>query len=101
MSGSRPGIAVVQATAAEQGQTQPSAPPGLMPTSQQQNSEQGVAVSEPGAIGGTVTDVNDVPIPSASVVLQGPAPSNRRTVTTDANGFYEIGDVQPGVPYHI
>ena len=37
----------------------------------------------------------------ASVVLQGPVASYRRTVATNDNGFFEIREVAPGIPYHV
>jgi hypothetical protein len=54
-----------------------------------------------GTIVSTVTDVNDGPVLGATVVLQGPVPSDRRTVATNGNGFFEIDDVEPGIPYHV
>ena len=62
-------------------------------------------VGAPGAQGGkivgTVTDVNDNTVPGASVLLQGPSPSDRRTVVTSDNGAFQFQDVKPGTPYHI
>ncbi len=59
----------------------------------------------PGAQGakivGTVTDVNDNTVPGATVLLQGPVPNDRRTVTTSDSGAFEFHDVKPGVPYHV
>ncbi len=54
-----------------------------------------------GSIVSTVTDVNDDPVLDATVVLQGPIASDRRTVATNDNGFFEIRDVEPGIPYHV
>jgi len=54
-----------------------------------------------GSIVSTVTDVNDDPVLGATVVLQGPIASDRRTVATNDNGFFEIRDVEPGIPYHV
>lgn len=56
---------------------------------------------ETGTVSGTVIDVNGDPVGGALVVLQGPAVSDRRTATTNANGFYEIADVTPGIPYRM
>ncbi len=50
-----------------------------------------------GTIVGTVTDVNDDPIPEASVVLEGAGISERQTVVTDDNGYFEFHNVKPGV----
>ena len=54
-----------------------------------------------GHITGTVTDVNDDPVPSATVVLEGPAPADPRTVVSNDNGFFEFNDLAPGIPYHV
>lgn len=54
-----------------------------------------------GTIVGTVTDVNDDAIPGATIVLQDPGPSVRRTLTTNENGWFEIRDVESGIPYHV
>jgi Carboxypeptidase regulatory-like domain len=56
---------------------------------------------EAGHITGTVTDVNDDPVPSATVVLEGPAPGGARTVQSNDNGFFEFNDLEAGVPYHV
>jgi len=69
--------------------------------SPQQNQPQSPLPPPRGSIVSTVTDVNDDPVPGASVVLQGPVASDRRTVATNGNGFFEIHDIEPGIPYHI
>ena len=51
---------------------------------------------QPGIIVGTVTDLNDDSVPSATVVLEGPALKNPRTVVSNDNGFFEFKDVEPG-----
>src|SRR5690349_4070750 len=50
---------------------------------------------QPGIIVGTVTDLNDDSVPSATVVLEGPALKNPRTVVSNDNGFFEFKDVEP------
>ncbi|MFY9743977.1 MAG: carboxypeptidase-like regulatory domain-containing protein [Candidatus Sulfotelmatobacter sp.] len=50
---------------------------------------------EPGTIVGTVVDINDDAIPGATVVLQGPALKNPRTLTSNNNGFFEFNGVGP------
>jgi hypothetical protein len=45
--------------------------------------------------------VDNNPVAGATIVLQGPVDSDRRTVATNDNGFFEIRDVQPGTPYHV
>lgn len=59
------------------------------------------AQPEPGAILGTVSDVNDAPVAGAAVELQGPESTNLRTATTDASGFFEIEDVPAGIPLRL
>jgi hypothetical protein len=56
---------------------------------------------ETGYISGTVTDVNDDPVPGASVVLEGPVPGDSRTVVSNDNGFFEFNDLEPGTPYRV
>jgi Carboxypeptidase regulatory-like domain len=51
---------------------------------------------QPGIIVGTVTDLNDDSVPGATVVLEGPALTNRLTVVSNDNGFFEFKDVEPG-----
>jgi hypothetical protein len=57
--------------------------------------------AQPGYLAGTVTDVNNDPIPGTTVVLEGPVPSDRRTVVTNDDGFFDLHDVTPGIPYQI
>jgi hypothetical protein len=57
--------------------------------------------AQPGSIAGTVTDVKNDVLSGATVVLQGPAPGDRRTVVTNDNGFFQLQGVKAGVPYHV
>lgn len=57
--------------------------------------------AQTGTIVGTATDVQNEIVPDASVVLEGPAPGDHRTVTADDNGFFVLNDVKAGVPYHV
>jgi hypothetical protein len=68
---------------------------------QQQDSGQLTAVSQPGQISGTVTDVNNSAVSGASVSLQGPATGDGQTVQTNEKGFFEVRNVKPGILYHI
>ena len=61
----------------------------------------GTPQAQGGKIVGTVTDVNDNTVPGATVVLQGPVASDRRTIATGDNGTFEFHDVKPGIPYHV
>jgi hypothetical protein len=51
---------------------------------------------QPGIIVGTVTDVNNDPVPGATVALESPALDDPRTVVSNDNGFYEFKAVEPG-----
>jgi hypothetical protein len=55
----------------------------------------------PGALVGTVTDVNGDPVPNATVVLEMPASDGRSTLVTPENGFFEFNDLKPGTSYQI
>ena len=57
--------------------------------------------AQPGHVVGTVTDVNNDPIPGATVVLEGPVPNDRRIVVTNDNGFFDLHDVTPEIPYDV
>jgi Carboxypeptidase regulatory-like domain len=57
---------------------------------------------QPGIIVGTVVDVNNDPVPGASIALQGATLKNpRAAVVANNNGFFELNDVEPGNPYHL
>jgi hypothetical protein len=56
---------------------------------------------QPGIIVGTVTDVNDDTVPGATVILEGPALKDPRTVVSNDRGFFEFNDVEPGTTYHV
>src|SRR3981081_1130307 len=56
---------------------------------------------QPGIIVGTVTDVNDDTVPGATVVLEGPALKDPRTVVSNDKGFFEFNEVEPGTTYHV
>ena len=71
------------------------------PQDQAQISSAVAPASQPGTIVGTVTDVNDLPVPEATVALSGSDHSEIRTVTTNESGFFEIHGVQPRNPYQV
>jgi hypothetical protein len=52
-------------------------------------------------VGGTVLDTNGTPVPRATVLLEGPSPSDHQTSTADDNGAFQFGGLQPGIPYRI
>jgi hypothetical protein len=56
---------------------------------------------EAGHMTGTVTDVNDDPVPGATVVLEGSALGDLRAVVSNNNGFFEFNDLEAGIPYHV
>jgi len=62
-----------------------------------------ISAPEPqvGTIIGTVTDVRDDIVPGATIVLEGPASSDRRTVQASDTGFFQLNNVKPGIRYHI
>ena len=74
--------------------------PRPLPPPQNQDGKQS-SVSQTGRIIGTITDVNDAPVPGAVVILQGSDSSDVRSATTNENGFYEIRDVEAGRPYQV
>lgn len=47
---------------------------------------------------GTVTDANNDTLPGATVVLDGPVLKDHRTAVANDNGFYELKDLEPGIP---
>jgi hypothetical protein len=55
---------------------------------------------QPGIIVGTIVDVNNDTVPRATVVLEGPALKDPRTVMSNDNGLFQFNDVQPGT-YHV
>ena len=64
---------------------------------------QEVAAPEPvGAnLNGTVVDLEAAPIPSATVVLDGPNVSDHATAQANETGFFAFHGLRPGVSYHI
>jgi hypothetical protein len=57
--------------------------------------------SQSGRVIGTVTDVKGAPLFGATVVVAGPDASDRRSVSTDENGSFEINGLKPGVSYQV
>ena len=57
--------------------------------------------AQPGTIVGMVLDVTNMPIPGASVVLQGPDPDDSRTEIAQDSGYFGFQNVRPGTPYHL
>ena len=56
---------------------------------------------QPGSIIGTVTDIQTVPVPSATVTIDGPTPADHRVMTVNENGFFEYRDLRAAVSYHV
>lgn len=54
-----------------------------------------------GRIMGTVEDLNGDPIADATVVLSGVESTDRHSVLTNENGYFEFYDVNPGVPNRL
>jgi len=72
----------------------------LLPVALSAQSTEG-SDTNPGRILGTVTDINDDPIPDATVVLKGPIADNRHTLMTKDDGVFSFQDVTPGISYQI
>jgi hypothetical protein len=65
---------------------------------------QQIAAPEPrrASIHGTVTDVvQDAAVSAATVTIDGPAPSDHRTLSTNETGWFEIKDLKPAVSYKV
>lgn len=62
-------------------------------------------VGQPGdqsaSLMGTVTDANDAVVSGADVVVDGPSASDRHDVVSNNTGYFEIHNLQPGVPYRV
>ena len=54
----------------------------------------------PGLIVGTAVDVNDDPVPGATVVIEGPSLKTPRTIVSNDEGFFQFNDVAPDT-YHV
>jgi len=57
--------------------------------------------ASPAEVNGTVMDVNGDLIPGATVELDGPSPSDRKTELANDSAFFQFGGLTPGVPYHL
>jgi len=55
---------------------------------------------KPGTIVGTVIDINNDPVPGATVILKNPD-SVQQTVVTGENGSFEFNQLRPGIVYRI
>ncbi len=69
----------------------------VVPMSAQRTEE---ASTKTSSILGTVVDINDDPVPGATVVLQAPSGSQLTVVTKD-DGAFAFHDVTPGTAYQI
>jgi Carboxypeptidase regulatory-like domain len=54
-----------------------------------------------GTITGTVLDVNGDAVPGATIALEGPSVSDHPTVVANDSGYFQLKNLNPGVPYHI
>lgn len=59
------------------------------------------SMAQPAQVIGTVVDLQGDAIPGAKVVLTHPGSPYRSTLSSDANGFFKIDDVEPGVSSQI
>jgi hypothetical protein len=64
---------------------------------------QQISAPEPqtGTIIGTVIDENDGIVPGATIVLEGRSLSDHQRVVANDNGFFQLDQLNPGIPYHI
>jgi len=53
------------------------------------------------SLSGTVIDINDSPVPNATIVLQGPSPADSHSLATDDNGFFQVNNLAPETPYKV
>jgi Carboxypeptidase regulatory-like domain len=62
-----------------------------------------ISAPEPqsGSITGNVEDVAGGVVPGATVSIHGPAPSDRRTVTTNENGVFTLNDLRPAASLYV
>jgi Carboxypeptidase regulatory-like domain len=54
-----------------------------------------------GRVMGTVTDLNGDALVGATVVMTGPDSTDRRSISTDENGYFEIDGLKPNIPFTI
>jgi hypothetical protein len=54
-----------------------------------------------GTITGTVLDANGDAVPGATIALEGPSVSDHPTVVANDSGYFQLKNLNPGVPYHI
>jgi hypothetical protein len=54
-----------------------------------------------GTITGTLLDTNDGTVPGATVVLNGPSLPVPKHVETNDNGFFQLDQLEPGIPYRV
>ena len=57
--------------------------------------------AQPGQIVGTVTDTRGDPVAGATVVLAGHDAADKRTLTSDGNGFFAFDKVKSGIPFVV
>ncbi len=56
---------------------------------------------QPASIVGSIIDVQNGAIPSATVIVTSPDPAEHVTVTADESGFFAFKDLRPAVPYRL
>lgn len=74
---------------------------GRLEPASMQGQDAGKPELQLGSIVGTVTDVNGDTVPKANVVLVADHPGDQRTVVANDNGYFELHDVKPGIPYQV
>jgi hypothetical protein len=56
---------------------------------------------QPGRISGVAADAGGALVPGATVILEGTAQQDTRSLAADENAFFAFDNVAAGVPYHV
>ncbi len=88
------GVEIPEAPEAQAGPAQTAAPQNAGAAAQP-------AASQAADVSGTVTDVNGDLVPGATVVFDAPLGADRRTVEANDNGFFQVTDLKPAIPYRV
>jgi hypothetical protein len=78
-----------------------SAAHGLAVTSEAIAQQVSAPAPQTGTLIGTVTDVNNDPVPGATVALEGPSDADHQSIETTDTGFFKLEHLNPGITYHV
>jgi len=96
------GISGLDASSSSRSETlQPNQPRSPAPALQDQQGGEPPSPSSDATIVGTVTDIDDVQVLGATVILQANDSDYVRTIETNENGFFRIGDIPSAHTYHV